>query len=94
MAEKLQVFMESGDTLIDFSCGSNDFLPILKRKCLKVGKQVFGIAYDIITPRFLEDFVLQSWFDVQPGRLMQTVPFKKLLDGHLNRLCQLLMAHN
>ena len=63
-AMRLEVFAQTGDVLVDFSCGANKFLPMFKRECLVKGKVVGGRAYDIITPPNLEDFTEMSWFDV------------------------------
>lgn len=67
VAKKLEVFINPGDTIVDFSCGSNLFLPLLKRHCLLCGKAVSGRAFDIITPCTNEDFQQISWFDVTLG---------------------------
>ena len=67
MAKKLEIFINPDDTIVDFSCGSNEFLPIVKKICQEAGKPVKGRAFDIITPCVSEDFQQISWFDVQSG---------------------------
>lgn len=68
VAKKLEVVIHPDDTIVDFSCGSNEFLPIVKEVCRKAGKAVKGKAFDIITPCISEDFQQISWFDVRPGK--------------------------
>lgn len=75
---KLQLFAQHGDTVVDFSCGSNEFVPLFKRECLAHGKQLTGRCFDIITPRDGEDFELVSWFDVQPGTKEGDAPLSSL----------------
>ena len=67
-AELLCYYLRNGDTAVDFSCGANAFVPMVKRKAAEQGKLVAGRAFDIITSHRLDDFVRQSWMDVQPGR--------------------------
>ena len=69
VARKLELFASPGDTIVDFSCGSNEFLPIFKRECLKQGKFMLGRAFDAISPRIHEDFEQTTWLDVPPGGL-------------------------
>ena len=67
-------YLVNGDTVVDFSCGANAFVPIVRYVAShEHGKVVKGRAYDIITAHRLDDFVRQSWLDVRPGRsrLMQ-----------------------
>lgn len=70
VAKKLEVFINPGDTIVDFSCGYNQFLPLLKRHCLQFGKAVSGRAFDIITPCINEDFRQISWFNVEHGGIL------------------------
>lgn len=66
---QLEPFIRHEDTIVDFSCGANEWLPMLKSLCATKGKQCHGRAYDIITPLNIDDFVEKSWFDVVPGAL-------------------------
>ena len=67
VATRLLDFLRPGDTVVDFSCGSNEFVPMVKKMALGAGIEVFGRAYDIITARHFEDLVIKSWFDVTRG---------------------------
>lgn len=59
--------MEDDDTIVDFSCGANEWLPLLKEACAKRQLRCHGKAFDIITPIRVDDFTRVSWFDVLPG---------------------------
>lgn len=37
LCERLVPFLLPGDTVVDFSCGSNEFVPSLKRLCAEDG---------------------------------------------------------
>ena len=71
VAIRLLDFLAAGDTVVDFSCGSNEFVPMVKEKALKSGIEVFGKAFDIITGRHFEDLIIKSWFQVEPGEQCQ-----------------------
>jgi hypothetical protein len=61
-------FLWPDDLVIDFSCGANDWIPLLKRMCLNDGFAIKGRAFDIISPKNMEDFdVTKSWFEVTTG---------------------------
>ena len=60
-------YLKNEDTLVDFSCGANVFVPMCKREAAHQGKVIFGRAYDIITSHDLTDFHRCSWMDVKPG---------------------------
>ena len=73
MSKQLVQFMRDGDTIVDFSCGANDWVPIMKLSCAEHGMRCSGKAFDIITAKNVEDFQLKSWFDVQA---LGVLPFK------------------
>ncbi|KAL4452599.1 hypothetical protein ABPG75_008261 [Micractinium tetrahymenae] len=66
VADRLAMFLRSGDQVVDFSCGENHFVPYLKQRCLSMGMAIRGRAYDIILAKDGTDFVLKSWFDTRP----------------------------
>lgn len=68
VAKKLGVLINPGDTVVDFSCGSNEFIPLVKEHCKRLGKAITGKAFDIITPANGEDFQQISWFKVTEGK--------------------------
>ena len=86
VARKLEMFASPGDTIVDFSCGSNKFLPIFKRDCLKQGKVVLGRAFDTIFPRIDMDFEPTTWIDVPPGALtvLQSMNAAEVLSATLS----------
>ncbi|KAK9800273.1 hypothetical protein WJX73_001364 [Symbiochloris irregularis] len=65
LSEQLVPFMDHEDTVVDFSCGANEWVPLMKRECAKHGKQCRGRSFDIITPMDVQDYVQKSWFDVR-----------------------------
>ena len=56
MVRKLEPLAENGDTVVDFSCGANEFVPMFKDHCTRQGKRLMGRAYDIIAPKYMTDF--------------------------------------
>lgn len=67
VAQMLTFYLLDGDTLVDFSCGANAFVPLVKQEGRKQGITILGCAFDIITSQNLEDFKRCSWMDVRPG---------------------------
>lgn len=66
----LTYYLHNGDTVVDFSCGANAFVPLVKQEGAKQGLNIAGRSFDIITSQNLEDFERCSWMDVQPGLLL------------------------
>ena len=66
----LTFYLHDGDMVVDFSCGANAFVPLVKQEGAKQGLTISGRSYDIITSQNLEDFQRCSWMDVQPGLLL------------------------
>lgn len=66
VTNRLVPLLRNGDCLVDFSCGKNEFIPMVKEAARQDGIVVTGRAYDIIVAKDLADFVLKSWFDVLP----------------------------
>lgn len=63
----LSFYLHDNDTVVDFSCGANAFVPLVKQEGAKQGLNISGRSYDIITSQNLEDFQRCSWMDVRPG---------------------------
>ena len=63
----LTFYLLDNDTLVDFSCGANAFVPLVKQEGRKQGLTILGCSFDIITSQNLEDFKRCSWMDVRPG---------------------------
>ncbi|XWS75837.1 hypothetical protein CRYUN_Cryun01aG0126300 [Craigia yunnanensis] len=48
---RLHWYVQDGDTIVDFCCGSNDFSCLLKEKLEKVGKSCLFKNYDLFQPK-------------------------------------------
>lgn len=68
VAQLLSFYLHDGDTVVDFSCGANAFVPLVKQEGRKQGLSLKGKAYDIITSQNMEDFERASWLDTCPGQ--------------------------
>ncbi|XP_078171629.1 protein ENHANCED DOWNY MILDEW 2-like [Carex rostrata] len=69
---KLQWYVQTNDTIVDFCCGSNDFSRIMKEKMDALGKRCNFKNYDIVPPK--DDFCYEK-------RDWMTVRRKELPDG-------------
>ena len=68
VAQLLSFYLHDGDTVVDFSCGANAFVPLVKQEGRKQGLSLKGKAYDIITSQNMEDVERTSWLDTRPGQ--------------------------
>jgi hypothetical protein len=69
VVDKLQWYVQPGDTIVDFSCGLNDFSQFMKEKLDKVGKKCNFKNYDIIRPKNSFCFEKRDWMTVRPKEL-------------------------
>ncbi|KXG25665.1 hypothetical protein SORBI_3007G214900 [Sorghum bicolor] len=69
IVDKLQWYIQSGDTVVDFCCGSNDFSLLLKETLESSGKNCFYKNYDLIQPKNDFNFERRDWMTVQPDEL-------------------------
>ncbi|KAF7101107.1 hypothetical protein CFC21_102503 [Triticum aestivum] len=69
IVDKLQWYVQSGDTVVDFCCGSNDFSTLLKEKLEASEKNCFYKNYDLIQPKNDFNFERRDWMTVQPDEL-------------------------
>lgn len=69
IVDKLQWYIQSGDTVVDFCCGSNDFSLLLKEKLEVSEKKCFYKNYDLIQPKNDFNFERRDWMTVQPDEL-------------------------
>ncbi|KAK1418163.1 hypothetical protein QVD17_27302 [Tagetes erecta] len=53
IVDRLHWYVEDGDTIVDFCCGSNDFSCLMKEKLDTMGKRCKFKNYDIITPKVI-----------------------------------------
>ncbi|KAG9132177.1 hypothetical protein Leryth_022232 [Lithospermum erythrorhizon] len=70
IVDRLHWYVEDGDTIVDFCCGSNDFSLILKQKLDEIGKRRCSFKnYDIYPPKNDFNFEKRDWFSVHPKEL-------------------------
>uniref|UniRef100_J3MU72 Zinc finger PHD-type domain-containing protein n=1 Tax=Oryza brachyantha TaxID=4533 RepID=J3MU72_ORYBR len=69
IVDRLQWYIESGDTVVDFCCGSNDFSLLLKEKLEASEKSCGYKNYDLIQPKNDFNFERRDWMTVQPDEL-------------------------
>ena len=68
VADKLVPFLLDGDILIDFSCGRNEFLPLVRQRAAEVGVIVGPIfAWDLLCPKNMEGFTKADWLKTTTG---------------------------
>lgn len=69
--------------MVDFSSGSNEFVAMLKRKCIASGDALANtcsfVGFDIVPGKFHEDFVKSNWFKVQMTDVRSSPPRSLLL---------------
>ncbi|OMO52936.1 Zinc finger, PHD-type [Corchorus capsularis] len=66
---RLHWYVQNGDTIVDFCCGSNDFSCLLKEKLEKVGKSCSYKNYDLFQPKNDFNFEQKDWMNVNPNDL-------------------------
>lgn len=69
IVEKLHWYVQPGDTIVDFSCGLNDFSQFMKEKLDKVGKRCNFKNYDVIQPKNSFCFEKRDWMTVRQREL-------------------------
>ncbi|KAF8675577.1 hypothetical protein HU200_047646 [Digitaria exilis] len=69
IVDKLHWYVQPGDTIVDFSCGLNDFSQFMKGKLDKVGKKCNFKNYDVIRPKNSFCFEKRDWMTVRPKEL-------------------------
>ncbi|KAI3673839.1 hypothetical protein L6452_39969 [Arctium lappa] len=68
--DKLQWYVEDGDTVVDFCCGANDFSCIIKKRLDEMGKRRCSYKnYDITQPKNDFNFEKRDWMTVAPKEL-------------------------
>ena len=68
VAQLLIPYLLYGDTVVDFSCGANTFVPAVKEEAFHHGVAVHGVSFDIITSANLDGFCRCSWLDVRRSK--------------------------
>ncbi|XP_076902369.1 protein ENHANCED DOWNY MILDEW 2-like [Bidens hawaiensis] len=69
IVDRLHWYVEDGDTIVDFCCGSNDFSCFMKEKLDSTGKKCNFKNYDLITPKNTFNFEKRDWFSVHKDAL-------------------------
>ncbi|PIA27620.1 hypothetical protein AQUCO_07600056v1 [Aquilegia coerulea] len=69
IVEKLHWYVRSGDTIVDFCCGSNDFSCLMKNKLEITGKNCSFKNFDIFQPKNDFSFEKRDWMTVGPQEL-------------------------
>ncbi|KAM0942528.1 putative [histone H3]-lysine(4) N-trimethyltransferase chromatin regulator PHD family [Dioscorea sansibarensis] len=65
IVDLLQWYVQSGDTIVDFCCGANDFSQLMKERLEAVGKKCSFKNYDVIQPKNDFCFEKRDWMKVQ-----------------------------
>ncbi|KAK4788342.1 hypothetical protein SAY86_019661 [Trapa natans] len=69
IVDRLQWYVQHGDTIVDFCCGANEFSFLLKEKLEKVGKNCFFKNYDLFSPQNNFNFEKRDWMSVDVKEL-------------------------
>ncbi|XVF71803.1 hypothetical protein PTKIN_Ptkin12aG0068500 [Pterospermum kingtungense] len=69
IVDRLHLYVQDGDTIVDFCCGSNDFSCLLKEKLEIVGKSCFFKNYDLFQPKNDFNFEKRDWMSVNLDEL-------------------------
>ncbi|KAF8043128.1 hypothetical protein BT93_A1467 [Corymbia citriodora subsp. variegata] len=69
IVNRLQWYVQDGDTIVDFCCGSNEFSCLMKEKLDKIGKCCFFKNYDLFPPKIPFQFEKRDWMSVDVEEL-------------------------
>ncbi|XP_058070762.1 protein ENHANCED DOWNY MILDEW 2-like isoform X7 [Magnolia sinica] len=69
IVDKLHWYVQNGDTIVDFCCGSNDFSLLMRDKLQESGKQCSFKNFDVIQPKNDFSFEKRDWMTVRPREL-------------------------
>ncbi|KAG8387224.1 hypothetical protein BUALT_Bualt03G0231000 [Buddleja alternifolia] len=64
VVNRLHCYVQDGDTIVDFCCGSNDFSCLMKEELDRMGKKCFFKNYDLIQPKNDFNFEKRDWMSV------------------------------
>ncbi|XP_062107255.1 protein ENHANCED DOWNY MILDEW 2-like isoform X2 [Humulus lupulus] len=65
VVNRLHCYVQNGDTIVDFCCGSNDFSLLMREKLEKTGKQCFFKNYDLFIPKNDFSFEKRDWMSIK-----------------------------
>ncbi|KAL5548514.1 hypothetical protein UlMin_003745 [Ulmus minor] len=69
IVDKLHWYVQAGDMIVDFCCGSNDFSIFMKKKLEETGKKCLYKNYDRIQTKNDFNFEMRDWMSVKPDEL-------------------------
>ncbi|PWA62622.1 zinc finger, RING/FYVE/PHD-type, Methyltransferase, trithorax [Artemisia annua] len=69
IVDRLHWYVQDGDVIVDFCCGSNDFSVFMKEKLDITGKKCLFRNYDLITPKNAFQFEKRDWLSVPVNTL-------------------------
>ncbi|CAN1764554.1 Protein ENHANCED DOWNY MILDEW 2 [Linum perenne] len=69
IVNKLHWYVESGDMIVDFCCGANDFSFLMKKRLEETGKRCLYKNYDLFRPKNVFNFEKRDWMTVKPHEL-------------------------
>ncbi|CAN4110199.1 unnamed protein product [Withania somnifera] len=64
VVDRLRWYVQDGDTIVDFCCGSNDFSCLMKEQLEKMGKTCQFRNFDLIQPKNGFNFEKRDWMTV------------------------------
>ncbi|XP_030931311.1 protein ENHANCED DOWNY MILDEW 2-like isoform X1 [Quercus lobata] len=69
IVNRLHYYVQNGDMIVDFCCGSNDFSCLMKEKLEKTGKGCTFKNYDLFQAKNDFSFEKRDWMSVNPEEL-------------------------
>ncbi|KAL2523748.1 Protein ENHANCED DOWNY MILDEW 2 [Abeliophyllum distichum] len=69
IVDMLHWYVQGGDTIVDFCCGSNDFSCLMKKKLDEMGKSCSYKNYDIVQAENNFNFERRDWMGVRAKEL-------------------------
>ncbi|GLT34185.1 hypothetical protein SLA2020_087140 [Shorea laevis] len=69
IVDRLCWYVQNGDTIVDFSCGSNDFSCLMKEKLENMGKFCSFKNYDLFRPKNDFNFEQRDWMSINLNEL-------------------------
>ncbi|KAL6554485.1 hypothetical protein OROMI_020158 [Orobanche minor] len=64
VVSRLRWYVQDGDTIVDFCCGSNDFSCLMKEELDRMGRKCSFKNYDLIQPKNDFNFEKRDWMSI------------------------------
>ncbi|XP_009364644.2 protein ENHANCED DOWNY MILDEW 2-like isoform X2 [Pyrus x bretschneideri] len=74
IVDRLHWYVQPGDMIVDFSCGSNDFSILMSKKLEQTGKNCLYKNYDLFQPENDFNFEKKDWMTVKREELQKGAP--------------------